>query len=339
MINTTIGSILYSFFEDYLKIQKGLSPASIRSYRDTLRLFLSFVAKEIRRKITRFSLSDLSFEHVLQFLRHLEEDRNNHIRTRNHRLSALHGFFEYVASRVPEMVLEAERIAAIPTKRTSQPETYFLERDEINSLFKNMSSEGPFALRDRTLLLFLYNTGARVQETVDLKVGNINFGPYSRVCLHGKGDKWRECPLWVQTANLLNQLLKEAGIENSPESSVFLSRNGHSLTRFGIYKIVRRRTSHLKIKKSNAKLHPISPHIIRHTTAVNLLESGVELNVIRAWLGHVSLDTTNRYAEITMRTKYEALQACEAPVNASEGFLRRPVWRDDESLLKWLDSL
>jgi len=171
----------------------------------------------------------------------------------------------------------------------------------------------------------------------DLHVANINFGSRPRVHLHGKGDKWRDCPLWIQTANLIKQLLKEQGIEDIPNSPVFLSRHGHPLTRFGIYKIVRRRTSHLETREPNAKTR-ITP-IFCHTTAVHLLEAGVEVNVIRAWLGHGSLDTTNRYAEINMRANDAALQVCESPIGVSEGFPRRPVWRNNQSLLKWLDSL
>lgn len=339
MSKMTLGSLLYSFFEDHLKVQKGLRPSSLSSYRDTMRLFLSFVAKEVHRKITRLSLLDLSFERVLSFLRYLEEERKNHIRTRNHRLSALHSFFEYVAGRTPEMLSEAERIAAIPIKRTPPPETHFLEREEINILFASLPSEGRLSLRDRALFMFLYNTGARVQEVVDLQVANIHVGHPPRVHLHGKGDKWRDCPLWIQTADLLKQLLKEHNLENKPNSPVFLSRQGRPLTRFGIYKIVRRHAYQLDQKKPDAQRRRVSPHIFRHTTAVHLLEAGVEVNVIRAWLGHVSLDTTNRYAEINMRAKYAALQVCEPPVGVSEGFPRKPVWKDDTSLLKWLDSL
>jgi integrase/recombinase XerD len=339
MNKMTLGSLLYSFFEDHLKVQKGLRPSSLRSYRDAMRLFLAFVAKEAHRKITRLSLSDLNLERVLSFLRYLEEERKNHISTRNHRLSALHSFFEYVAGRAPEMLSEAERIAAIPIKRTPPPETYFLEREEINMLFASLPSEGHLSLRDHALFLFLYNTGARVQEVVDLQVANIHFGPPPRVHLHGKGDKWRDCPLWIQTADLIKQLLKEHNLENKPDSPAFLSRHGRPLTRFGIYKIVRRHASKLDQKKPNAQRRRVSPHVFRHTTAVHLLEAGVEVNVIRAWLGHVSLDTTNRYAEINMRTKEAALQVCEPPIGVSGAFPRRPVWRDDPSLLNWLDSL
>lgn len=338
MTAPTWGSHLYSFFEDYLKIQKGLRPASVRSYRDAMRLFLCFVAKACRRKISRLTLDDLTSDRVLEFLHYLETDRQNCVATRNHRLTALHTFFEYLASRSPEGLAEAQRVAAIPIKRTSPPQTHFLERDEIESLFARLPSKGRLALRNRTLLLFLYNTGARVQEVADLCVENLDLEPQPRVNLYGKGGKWRVCPLWSATASLLARLLDEREGPVSPGSPVFVSSQGRPLTRFGIYKLVRR---HADLLSTGSKPSPqgLSPHVFRHTTAVHLLEAGVEVNVIRSWLGHVHLDTTNRYAEINVPLKEDALRACQPPTSSSAALPRRPVWRDDEALLKWLDSL
>jgi len=339
MTNAQLGSLTYAFFEDELKCQKGLQPASIRSYRDALQLFLLFVAKDTQRKITRLSLTDLTGRRVRHFLKFLEEERHNHIRTRNQRLAAIRAFFEYLATREPTMLAEAQQVAAIPVKRTSPPQTVYLESDEINALFSSLPSCGPFALRDHALLLFLYNTGARVQEVADLRVGHLELVPLHRARLHGKGNKWRLCPLWNKTTELLQQLLTERQTSLSSDSPVFSSRKGNPLTRFGIYKIVRRHT--VKVIKINADLQPrwISPHVFRHTTAVHLLEAGVEVNVIRAWLGHVSLETTNRYAEVTLRMKAEALKVCEPPVNISGASHSKPVWRDDPTLLNWLQSL
>lgn len=328
----TLGRIIYSFFEDYLKVQKGMRPSSVKAYRDAFRLFLQFVAKDRGCRISKLSFSDLTHDCAVKFLRHLEENRSNHVRSRNHRLTVLRIFFDYMATRKPEMLSEASRITAIPTKRTKPPETHFLSRDEIHNIFSNLPTSGRFSLRDHTLLLLLYNTGARVQEVADLRVANLKLSSQPCIDLHGKGDKWRVCPLWAETTNLLRQLLKENSL--SADSPVFTS-HGKALTRFGIYKIVRR---HTKILDSGSTLRHVSPHVFRHTTAVHLLEAGVEVNVIRGWLGHVSLDTTNRYAEITLRMKEEALRTCEPPIS-SEEFPRRPVWRDDENLLKWLDSL
>jgi site-specific recombinase XerD len=339
MTKLTLGPILYSFFEDHLKIQKGLRQTSIKSYRDVIRLYLSFIIKNTSRSITRLCLAELTFESVLRFLKSLEESRRNHIRTRNQRLAVLRTFFEYIALRAPEMLLETERVKAIPIKRVTPSETTFLERDEVELLFSSLPTKGRFALRDYALLLFLYNTGARVQEVADLRARNLELDTQLRVHLHGKGDKWRICPLWAKTASLLKQLLQEEGSTHASDRPVFISRNGQALTRFGIYKIVCHHTQHLLKKKNGTTPLKISPHIFRHTTAVHLLESGVEINVIRAWLGHVSLETTNRYAEITIRMKEEALRACDPSSIISEEFPRRAKWKDDSTLLKWLESL
>jgi site-specific recombinase XerD len=336
-MNTNLGPLLYSFFEDYLKCQKGLRPSSLKSYRDSLKLFLLFLAEKTGHKVSRLTLADLSCAQVLAFLQSLETDRKNQVRTRNQRLAAIKGFFDYLARRVPEMLKEAQSVATIPTKRTAPAETFFLEQDEIKSLFASLSSEGSPALRDRALLLFLYNTGARVQEVADLRRKNLELDGQPRVHLHGKGDKWRVCPLWKETAALLKQLVAEQGPED-PERAVFVSLQRQALTRFGIYKIVRRHTRSL-IKPNEARRR-ISPHTFRHTSAVHLLEAGVEVNVIRGWLGHVSLETTNRYAEINLRMKEAALQACQPPASASpETCLRKPIWREDAELMKWLKAL
>lgn len=336
-MNADLGPLLYSFFEDHLKCQKGLRPSSLRSYRDSLRLFLLFVAEKTGHKVSRLTLAELTCAQVLAFLQSVETDRHNHVRTRNQRLAAIRGFFDYLARRVPEMLKEAQSVAAVPTKRTTPPETFFLERDEVQALFASLPSEGRSALRDRALLLFLYNTGARVQEVADLRYKNLELEGQPRVHLHGKGDKWRVCPLWKETLALLKQLVAEQK-GTDPEAAVFTSSQGQALTRFGIYKIVHRHTRALL--KPDESRRRISPHTFRHTSAVHLLEAGVEVNVIRGWLGHVSLETTNRYAEINLRMKEAALQACQPPASASSGASpRKPIWREDAELLKWLKTL
>lgn len=339
MNDENLGRIIYSFFTDYLVTQKGLRPSSIKSYRDVIRLFLQFVSTDLQRKITRLSLRDLSAERVKDFLKYLESDRKNHTRTRNHRLTILHTFFGYVAMRIPEMLVISEQVAAIPMKRVPPPETSFLEHEEISTLMAHLPSKGRYALRDRALSLFFYNTGARVQEVADLRWNNFDFEGAPRVRLHGKGDKWRICPLWQSTIDLLKALLLQQNATHVPDGAIFLSQNGTPLTRFGIYKIVRRHTDILLKEKGSSLPQHISPHTFRHTAAVHLLESGVEVNVIRNWLGHVSLDTTNRYAEITTRMKEAALRVCEPNDVSYMGYPTKPIWREDKTLLTWLDSL
>jgi integrase/recombinase XerD len=325
-----------SFLTDHLGGERGLRLSTVRSYRDTLRLFLKFLAAAAGCKVSRLKLEHLTVERVLSFLRHIEEERGNHVRTRNQRLAALHTFFDYVGGKAPEIIAVSQRVLAIPVKRAAPSQTRFMEREDVGTVLKSSSGSRRLRRRDQTLLLFLYNTGARAQEAADLSIGDVDFRSTPRVQLHGKGDKWRMCPLWTETGRQLQELLKSYGTLQATDP-VFRSQTGKRLTRFGIYKLVRRHTAILEEKGATGP--HISPHIFRHSTAVHLLESGVDVNVIRGWLGHVSLETTNRYAEINLKAKEAALRRCEPPLESSEGFPRQPVWRNDEKLLNWLDSL
>jgi site-specific recombinase XerD len=330
-----LGKLVQSFFSDYLPVQKGLRLGSIRSYRDTMSLLLRFLAAHRHRSIAKLAFEDLTLDSVLSFLKHLEQERGNSPRTRNQRRAALNTFFSYLAIRVPDMLAVCQQIAAIPVKRTPLPDTHYLEREEMTALLRSMPRRGRFALRDRTLVLFLYNTGARAQEVVDLRTEHLDLDKPSKVRLHGKGDKWRLCPLWDETVKHLEQLLTERHV--TAGDPVFSTRGGRPLTRFGIYKIIRRHAA--EWDTAGPQPRRVSPHLFRHTAATHLLESGVEVNVIRGWLGHVSLDTTNRYAELMLRAKAEALRNCEIGTGTSVAAPSRAVWKDDQSLLHWLNSL
>lgn len=332
----TLGQVVYAFLVDHLQVAKGLRPSSIASYRDGLRIFLRFVAADVGARITALPLNALTTERVLKFLRSLEDSRHNHIRTRNQRLAMLRTFFRYLGGRVPELLAVAEQVARISTKRVAPPETHYLDRTEIEGLFAGLPSEAEGA-RDRTLLLFLYNTGARVQEVADLRIGHLTLDRQPSVRLHGKGDKWRTCPLWKETAEHLRRLVERPhGVAGT--DAVFCSPRGTALTRFGLYKIVRRHTSRLDAAPGQ-RGRRVTPHTFRHTAAVHLLEAGVEVNVIRGWLGHVSLETTNRYAEISLRTKAAALDTTTSPVRAPDRGGRKQPWHTDAALMTWLDAL
>jgi site-specific recombinase XerD len=182
----TLGALLHAFLADELPLQKGLRTTSIRAYRDALRLFLTFVAADVPCRLTQITIEALRLDRVLRFLQHLEDTRHNHRRTRNHRLTILHTFFEFLGRRMPEYLAVAQQIAAIPSKRVPPSETRFLDQDEIATLFRQLPAEGRFALRDRALLLMLYNSGGRVQEVADLRVEHLELGAQPRVSLHGK---------------------------------------------------------------------------------------------------------------------------------------------------------
>lgn len=325
-MSPTLGVMVRSFFIDHLRSVKGLRESSVHSYRDAVRLFLNFAAARASCPVAALELDHLTFEAVVEFLHHLEHQRGNSVRTRNQRLAVLHTLFEYIASRAPERLEVARRVLLLPMKRCAPPETRFLQRDEVDQLLAAVPQSRHLGLRDRTLLLFLYNTGARAQEVADLRAGHIDWDP-PRVRLHGKGGKWRRCPLWARTAHGLRQLTGPDPVEAS--APVFRSQRGGALGRFGIYKLVRR---HAELLDTRGR---VTPHVFRHTTAVHLLEAGVEPNVIRGWLGHVSLATTNRYAEINAAAKEAALRACEPPSARVE----EAPWRSDEDLLRWLQSL
>lgn len=335
---TGLGALVTAYFTDFLAEQRNLQPTTVRSYRDALKLFLRHTAAACRRPVAQLRCEDLTARRVLDFLREVEAVRGCGVATRNQRLAALRGFFRYWAAREPAALAEAQRVEAIPVKRSAPPETGYLDRDQVQALFQALPppSSGPLALRDRALLLFLYNSGARVQEAAALRIADLQLEAPARARLHGKGDKWRACPLWDETIKLLQQLC--APRRATPLEPVFVSRCGRALTRSGIYKIVKRHARTLAARSAGASGGSVSPHTFRHTAAVHLLESGVEVNVIRAWLGHVSLETTYRYAEITLRTKAAAVEACLPPVESAAETSGRS-WHEDGDLLTWLDSL
>lgn len=332
---TPLGPVLFSFFTDHLPVQKGLRPTSIRSYRDTVKLFLQFVAHALRRPVSRLSLEALESDRVLAFLHALETDRHNHVHSRNQRLAALRTFYRFIAARHPEMFIHAERVERIPTKRSPATETLCFDHEQITTLFSRLPTDGQIGQRDRALLMLLYNTGARVQEIADLRVCDVDLQEPLRVRLHGKGDKWRACPLWPETATLLRELNSVRSA--APDAPLFRSRLRRAMTRFGIYKLVKRHCTALM--SAGDKLSRVSPHVFRHTTAVHLLESGVDVNVIRGWLGHVSLATTYRYTEISLRMKQAAMELCTPPVDATAAPRNTLHWRQNRDLLEWLQSL
>ena len=338
MNHQSFSSVIHGYFLDYLPQNRGLQSSTIRSYRDSLRLFLVFVAAVHRRGVSELALEHLDYHAVQAFLRNMEAERGNAISTRNQRLAALHAFYEYIGRTVPEMLPSCAKVAAIPMKRCPLPQMKWLARDEVEALFACIPAQNRLSVRDRALLMLLYNTGARVSEVAQLTIGQLNLQSPAQVRLLGKGSKWRTCPLWSQTAKALRAMLDERPTALEPDAPVFVGTGEAPMTRFGIYKRIRH---HALVWEGSAKPSSqirVTPHVFRHTTAVHLLEAGVEVNVIRGWLGHVSLETTNRYAEITIRMKADALELCE-PVAANLGRPRKSAWQDDAAMLAWLSSL
>ncbi len=323
------------FLLEYLVGDRNLSPNTQKSYRDTLRLLLPFAAKIAKRPLDQLMVEDLTRDCVRAFLDDLEENRQCSVATRNQRLAAVHSLARFIAGHRPEYLKWSGELESIPFKKTSRPLVPYLEKDEVDSLLAAPDQATDQGARDHLVLMFLYNTGARASEVAQVQVGDLTLGrspqfDRSSVLIHGKGNKDRRCPLWKKTAALLHACLRG----RAQNEHVFINRRGEPLTRFGIHAIVERYAGVVAETMPALAKKRVSPHTLRHTTATHLLRAGVDINTIRAWLGHVSLATTNVYAEVDLEMKAQALALCELP-----GKRPRKRWRDDAGLMAFLESL
>ncbi len=330
----SLGPWLRRFLEEHLPSERNLARNTQLSYRDTFCLLVPFVAKSAGRAVDRLQVRDLSAERVLAFLAQLEDRRGCSPQTRNQRLAAIRSFARYVASRNPEHIEWCSQIRAIPCKKAPAPPVGYLEQNELDALLNAPQRDTPQGRRERALLLFLYSTGARVSEAVQLKVGHLQLSEdrhgHSLVTLSGKGGKTRLCPLLPGAAQALADLT--AG--RAAEAPLFLNRNGRRLTRSGIRQLVVRCAQKAAEQVPSLAAKRVGPHVLRHTSATHLLRSGVDLNTIRAWLGHAKLDTTAIYAAIDLETKAEAIACCDG-----EKLAAVKPWREDETLMQFLRSL
>jgi len=320
------------FLSEYLVHERGVSTNTQQSYRDTFCLFLPFVAATVKTAVDRLIIDDLSPGIVSNFLAHVEQARSCSVATRNQRLATLHAFARFTAECSPEHVEWCAQIRRVPFKRAWRSPVPYMEKDEIDELLRAPDRLTALGQRDYALLLFLYNSGARATEAAKILVDDLTWDATGTgsVKIHGKGRKIRFCPLWKKTMAELRPLIR--GREAS--DPLFLNRYGDSLTRFGIHALVTRHAQTAAKKVPSLKTKRISPHKIRHTTATHLLRAGVDLNTIRAWLGHVSLDTTNIYAETDLSIKAKALAACDP----GGGHRSKRTWRDP-SLMEFLRRL
>jgi site-specific recombinase XerD len=325
--------LLHRFFHHWLVEQRNASHLTVISYRDTWRLFLRHVAARKNKPVARLSLSDLSATEMLAFLKHCEEERKVSIGTRNCRLAALHSFFRFVMSEEPLVSAQCAEVLRIPVKRAPKRELSYLEPDEVGAILSQPDRATIEGQRDHTLLALLYNTGARIQEALGLCPRAVRLEAPAQVRLTGKGRKERTCPLWPETVDLLKALLKRQ--PRPDDQPIFVNRYGQPLGAAGVrFKLNRYVRAAAEKMPSLARKH-ISPHTFRHSTAVHLVAAGVDVTVIRSWLGHAHLDTTNHYARANVETKRQALEKVDK--SARPG--RPPRWKRTADLLTWLDSL
>jgi site-specific recombinase XerD len=326
-------ALLRAFFCAWMVEQRNASSHTIRSYRDTWRLFLRFVAQRHHRTVAQLRLADLTGAEVSAFLQYTERERGGSIGTRNCRLAALRSFFSFVASREPAAAEQCAEILRIPTKRAPLHAPSYLEPAEVEAILAQPDRSTREGQRDHALLSFLYNTGARIQEALDLCPKAVRLEPPAFVRLYGKGRKERLCPLWPETVSLLKALLRRQ--PRFEDERLFVNRYGEPLGPSGVrFKLAEYVTAAATRMPSIASKH-VTPHSFRHATAVHLVAAGVDITVIRSWLGHVSLDTTNHYAQANLETKRKALER----VGVRSKPDRPPRWKRDRTVLEWLDSL
>jgi site-specific recombinase XerD len=330
---TLFPQLLHAFFHDWLVQQRNVSHHTVLSYRDSWRLFLRFVAVEKKKSVAKLGLGDLDAVEVLAFLENIEQVRKSSIGTRNCRLGALHSFFSFVADREPLAAAQCAAVLRIPTKQAPKLEVRDLDEDEITAILAQPDRSKIEGQRDHVLLAVLFNTGARIQEALDLFPEAVRWETPFQVRLLGKGRKERTCPLWPETIELLKALLKRK--PRKENECIFVNRYGGPLGASGVRFKLKQYVSAAAKNLPSLAGKRVSPHKFRHSTAVSLLAAGVDVTVIRSWLGHASLDTTNIYARANVETKRRALEKVDPSVRPG----KPPRWKRETELLEWLDSL
>ena len=332
--HSSIGYWVRRFLLEYLPNERGLSKNTQQSYRDAFRLLLPFVSSHSKVAVDRLTIDDISPQVILAFLRHLESNRASRTVTRNQRLATIHAFARFVGERCPEHVSWCGHVRLVPFKRHDKGTVPYLEKNEMDALLSAPDQRTEQGRRDHAILLFLYNSGARASEAVAVTKESLQFDPtgVGSVKLNGKGRKVRFCPLWKSTMKELESLMRKG----SETDSVFRNRYGEPLTRFGVHALVERYARSASQQVPSLMKKRVSPHTIRHTTATHLLRAGVDINTIRAWLGHVSLETTNIYAETDLSIKAKALAACEIGDSLSHP---KRGWRENPSVMAFLQEL
>jgi site-specific recombinase XerD len=334
--SNSLARALREFFADHLPTIRGMSPHTVCSYRDAFTILLRFLADRHRRSVVKLDFDDLSPEQVIAFLQHLEKARGNGASTRNARLAAIHAFARFVATNHPEHLELGQRILAIPFKRAAPRLVEYLEAAEVTALLEAPDQTTSDGRRDHALLLTLFNTGARVQELLDLRPSDLQLVRPFQVRLRGKGRKERLCPLWPRTVKVLRALLAEHEVDPASTTTLFRNRRGEPLSRFGVRYLLRKYADAASSVASTLDGKRVHPHVLRHTTAAHLLRAGVDMVTISHWLGHASVETTNRYAAVDLEMKRAAI-AKARPIGHIDPSVA--TWRSNATILDWLEAL
>jgi len=333
---TALARALHAFFSEHMPLTRGLSRHTICSYRDALALLLRFLATRHHCAVVHLDLDHLTPVDLVAYLDHLETDRANGISTRNARLAAVHSFARFVAMHHPGHIELCQRLLAVPVKRGRPRAVEYLEGHEVRAMLDATDLAKADGRRDHALLLTLFNSGARVQEILDVRPMDLQIDRPYQVRLFGKGRKERICPLWPRTAEVLRAFLEETGLREHSTERLFRNHRGEPLTRFGVRYLLRKYARRGQASAPSLAQRRIHPHVMRHSAAVHLLQSGVDIISISHWLGHASVETTNRYATVDLETKRAAVARADPLFEDSRNLA---AWRSDKSILDWLESL
>jgi len=330
---TALEPLLQAYFNDRLARQRDASPHTIASYRDSFRLLLTFLHEQTGKAPSKLQLEDLDTARITAFLSYLENERGNSVRTRNARLTAVHSFFHFAALKAPECAEQIARVLSIPDKRYESTLIGYLTEPEIDALLAAPDRSTPTGRRDRALLLLAVQAGLRASELANLRRQDLNLASGAWVRCHGKGRKERCTPLTRTTVEVLRVWLREQ--DGEPTSPLFPSRTGQHLTRSGIWRLVAKHTAAARTRCPSLTDKNITPHVLRHTAAMQLLRppTPVDTATIALWLGHETLDSTNKYLHADMELKRRALDRTTPP-HAKPGRYRPP-----DRLLAFLESL
>ncbi len=311
--------------------QQHVTARTVTAYRDSFRLLLSFAHQRLGKRPSDMTLDDLNASFILDFLNHLEVDRHNCSRSRNARFAAIRSFMEYVSFEEPSALALTQSVLAIPMKRFEQPLVGFLSREHIEAILAAPDANTWTGQRDRVMLTVLYNTGARVSELIGMRISDLTPGPTAWVRIRGKGRKERSVPLWPDTARELKRWLRQ--YPRAPEQPLFPGRSGGPLTRVGLTERLKLAVQGAAHRFPELAKRRVFPHLVRHSVAMHMLQSGVDITVIALWLGHESPATTHRYVEADLEMKDRALKALQAPPCA-------PVrYRPKDDVLRFLQGL
>ena len=324
------------FLTHYLAAQRNLSPNTIQAYRDVFTLLLRFCRDVSGIALERLSLAQIDASLVEAFLDHLANDRHVSISTQNHRLATLHAFFRYVQSEVPERLLQSQQILAIPLRRHARPSVGYLTKEYLAQILAQPDLRTREGRRDAVLLSVLYDTGARVQELIDLNAGDVRLDSPAQVRLKGKGRKMRAVPLMDATVELLRDHRRDNNLDRPEHTDqpLFQNRQGGRFSRSGVRYLLQKYVQPVR-RDHPGFTQPVSPHSLRHTKGMHLLQSGVPLEIIRDFLGHVDVKTTEIYARANLEMKRKALEKA-ADVTPLP---KLPSWKQNKTLLEWLHSL